>query len=342
MSAPRKAIGIDIGGTKIAMAVVDETGRIAARDAFPTEAERGFELAVAKMVQTADRLLAESGASRNELCGLGVGCAGPVSAERGVINNPYTLPTWVECDIVSALQTAFDRPAYLENDADAAALGEYYAGAARGARRVVMLTLGTGVGGGFVLDGHVYRGTLGEHPELGHIPIDPAGPECYCGAKGCLESIVSGTAITSAGQAVGLSDSREVFARAAAGDVAATAILVRVKMAIATATWTVLHTLMPDVIVLGGGIVDDHFDVLADAVTQRIPLATMVPAGGVRVVKAALGNDAGMLGATGLALGALSQALDVPGRQRTKANSVHSPRVARNRAPTANRRKRHR
>jgi glucokinase len=302
MSAPCKAIGIDIGGTKIAMAVVDSTGRVVARDAFATEAERGFERAVAKMVQTAERLLDESGSSRNELCGLGVGCCGPVSAERGIINNPYTLPTWIERDIVSALRTAFDRPAYLENDADAAALGETYAGAARGAGRVIMLTLGTGVGGGFVLDGHVYRGTLGEHPELGHIPIDPTGPDCYCGAKGCLESIASGTAITAAGQAIGLADSREVFARAAAGDAAAAAILARVKAALGTATWTLLHTFMPEVIVLGGGIVDDHFDVLADAVGQRIPLATMVPAGGVRVVKAALGNDAGMLGAAGLAL----------------------------------------
>ncbi len=302
MPAPRNAIGIDIGGTKIALAVVDETGRIVARDAFPTEAERGFEPAVEKMVHAGDRLLRESGLSRHDLCGLGVGCAGPVSAERGIINNPYTLPTWVECDIVSALEAAFDRPTYLENDADAAALGEFYAGAARGARCVVMLTLGTGVGGGVVLDGSVYRGTLGEHPELGHMPIDPTGPDCYCGTNGCLESIASGTAISAAGQAIGLADSRDVFARAAAGDTAAGAILARVKTALGTATWTVLHTFMPDVIVLGGGIVDGHFDVLSGAVEERIPLATMVPVGGVRVVKAALGNDAGMLGAAGLVL----------------------------------------
>ncbi len=301
MSVPRNAIGIDIGGTKTAMAVVDEDGRIAARGTFATEPERGFDVALSRMIESADRLLAEAGVSRADLSGLGVGCTGPVSAQRGIINNPYTLPTWVECDIVSALRARFDRPAYLENDADSAALGESFAGAARGARRMVMLTLGTGVGGGVVIDGRVYRGTHGEHPELGHIPIDPSGPACYCGTSGCLESIASGTAITAAGRECGLGDSREVFARAAAGDSTALGILARVQWALATATWTLLHTFMPELIVLGGGIMDDHFNVLVGAVEQRIPLATMVPPGGTRVVKAALGNDAGMLGAASLA-----------------------------------------
>jgi glucokinase len=283
------------------MALVDVEGRIAARETFPTEAERGFETALGRMVETADRLLTQAGASRGDLCGIGVGCTGPVSAERGIINNPYTLPTWVECDIVSALRNEFDRPAFLENDADAAVLGEYFAGAARGARRVVMLTFGTGVGGGVVIDGQVYRGTLGEHPELGHIPVDRNGPACYCGAKGCLESLASGTAISAAGEAARIGDSRAVFARAAAGDRAALAILSRVKSALAMAAWTLLHTFMPELIVLGGGIMDDHYELLAKAMQPLIPLATMVPPGGTRIVKAQLGNDAGVLGAAGLA-----------------------------------------
>ena len=233
---------------------------------------------------------------------MGVGCTGPVSAERGVINNPYTLPTWVDCDIVERLRAVFDRPAYLENDADAAALGECFAGAARGFRRVVMLTLGTGVGGGVIVDGRVYRGTRGDHPELGHIPIDPAGPACYCGTRGCLEAIASGTAIAAAGETIGLADSREVFARAAAGDAGARAIVERVRGALSIATWTILHTFMPELIVLGGGVIDEHYDRLASAVEEAIPRATMVPKGGTRVVKAALGNEAGMVGAASLAL----------------------------------------
>ncbi len=179
------------------------------------------------MVAAIDQILGEAGWTRDQLCGVGVGCAGPVSAHTGVINNPYTLPTWEACDIVTPLAAEFDRPAYLENDADAAALGEWFAGAGRGAASVVMLTLGTGVGGGVVLEGRVYRGTHGEHPELGHLPVDPNGPECYCGTRGCLESIASGTALAAAGAVAGLADSRAVLAAAAAGNEAARRIVER-------------------------------------------------------------------------------------------------------------------
>ncbi len=295
------AIGIDIGGTKIAVAAVDDSGTIHAQESIATEAELGFERAIGRMVEAADRALAQAGWKRDQLCGVGVGCAGPVSAELGTINNPYTLPTWNDCDIVTQLRSAFERPAYLENDADAAALGEWFAGAARGCNRVVMLTLGTGVGGGVILDGRVYRGTRGEHPELGHMPIEESGPECYCGTRGCLEAIASGTGIAAAGSDAGWPDSREVFAAEAMGDPTARRIIDRVRAALSTATWTILHTFMPEVIVLGGGLGEVHFDRLAPAMAARIPLATMVPAGGTRVVKAALGNRAGLVGAASLA-----------------------------------------
>ncbi|HEX5447332.1 MAG TPA: ROK family protein [Pirellulales bacterium] len=298
----RLAIGIDIGGTKIAVASVDPSGRILTRESIATEAELGFERAVARMVETIERVLKQAGAAASELCGVGVGCAGPVNPLRGVINNPYTLPTWNECDIVAALGKSLGLPVFLENDADSAAIGEWYAGAARGAERIVMLTLGTGVGGGVVLDGQVYRGVQGEHPELGHIPIDPTGPECYCGTRGCLESIASGTALADAGAAFGYADSREVFAAAAAGDAGARAIVERAQRAVAFAGWTILHTFMPELIVLGGGIAEEHFERFAAGIAEQIPRATMVPPGAVRVVRAALGNEAGLVGAASLAL----------------------------------------
>ncbi len=298
----RRALGIDIGGTKIAIAAVDAAGRIIARAQIATEAERGFQRAVVRIVEAADAVLAQAAWRRGDLCGLGVGCTGPVSAQRGIIDNPYTLPTWVNCDIVSALSREFATPVYLENDADAAALGECYAGAGRGVSKVVMLTLGTGVGGGAILDGAVYRGTRGEHPELGHIVVADDGPDCYCGTRGCLESIASGTAIAAAGRALGWADAREVFARRAAGDSAATAIVDRARQALARAAWTILHTFMPEVILLGGGIIDEHYELFAPAVERVIPLATMVPKGAARVAKAQLGNDAGLVGAASLAL----------------------------------------
>ena len=298
---PRRAIGIDIGGTKIAVAAVDDA-RIHAREEIATEAQLGFDRALGRMVGAVDRSLARAGWSRSDLCGIGVGCAGPVNAASGIINNPYTLPTWVECDIVSRLGGLLDRPVTLENDADSAALGEWFAGAARECSRVVMLTLGTGVGGGVVIDGRIYRGTRGEHPELGHMPIDERGPPCYCGARGCLEAIASGTAIAAAGATAGFASCPDVFGHAAAGNAAALEIIGRVQQALAIAAWTLLHTFMPELIVIGGGIGDEHFDRFAPAIRSRIELATMVPRGGVRVVKAALGNDAGLVGAASLAL----------------------------------------
>jgi glucokinase len=301
-SGERRAIGIDIGGTKIAVAAVDGRGAILARVELATEAELGFDRAIGRMVDAADQVLGEAGWNRRDLCGIGVGCAGPVSPERGTINNPYTLPTWVDCDILGRLRATFDRHAFLENDADAAALGESFAGSARGCSRMVMLTFGTGVGGGAVVDGRVYRGTRGEHPELGHMPVDRAGPACYCGTSGCLESIASGSAIAAAGKSEGFSDSRAVFAEAAAGNAAAGAIVERVQRALESAAWTILHTFMPELIVLGGGIMDEHYELLSPAVAGQLPLATMVPTGGVRVVKASLSNQAGLVGAASLAL----------------------------------------
>ena len=191
-----------------------------------TEAERGFERAVGRIVEAANFVLAQAAWTNADLCGVGVGCTGPVIAERGIINNPYTLPTWSECDIVSPLRTVFGRPVYLENDADAAALGECFAGAGQDSSRVVLLTLGTGVGGGVVINSRVYRGTQGEHPELGHMPIDPDGPSCYCGTRGCLESIASGTSIGAAGGAGNVRQSR-CLCPLSQGEPAAAAIVQR-------------------------------------------------------------------------------------------------------------------
>ncbi len=300
MSRSNQAIGIDIGGTKTVVAAVDASGRVHARANFQTDSERGFSTVLAELAENVRRVLTEARWTAEGLSGIGIGCAGPLNPVRGTIHNPYTLPGWDGADIVTPLRDLFRVPVRLENDADAAALGEFQFGAGRDANPLVMVTLGTGIGGAVLLNGRIYRGVNGEHPELGHLPVLPDGPECYCGARGCWESLASGTAITAAAKPFGFHDSRAVFA-AAPGDTRAAAIVQRAVNATATAAWTLLHTVLPQRIILGGGIGEEHFELFAGAGRQRISRATQIPTSGVEIVKAHLGNDAGVIGAACLA-----------------------------------------
>jgi glucokinase len=295
------ALGIDIGGTKMALAVVERGGRVLATDQIPTEAARGFARAVDRLVETARKLARRAGVDFSELAGAGIGCTGPLDTARGTINNPWTLEGWSDCDIVSPLRSALGVAVRLENDADAAALGEWAAGAGRGSRRLVMLTFGTGIGGGIIIDGRIYRGAAGEHPELGHLHADPEGPACYCGTRGCLESVAAGPAIAAAARAIGLADGKEAFTRAAAGDAGAAAVIGRAARATATAVWEIVHAFLPDRILFGGGMMDEHFDAFAPEARARIAAATMFPRARVTIEKASLGSAAGVVGAAFLA-----------------------------------------
>jgi glucokinase len=297
-----KAIGIDIGGTKIAVAAVDHNGCIRARLVLPTEAELGFGRAVERLSQAIAAVVLEAGWPPGDFHGIGIGCAGPVDPRRGLINNPYTLPGWDNCDIVTPLRDRFEVPVSLENDADAALLGEYFAGAGRGFDPAVMLTFWTWIGGAVLIGGQVYRGANGEHPELGHIHVAPNSPLCYCGIQGCLEALASGTAVTEAGRRAGLPDPRAVFAAARARVPAAQTIVDRALHAAATAAWTICHTFLPQRLILGGGLMEEHFTLFATAMQRRLATATQFTCDAVSIVPALLGNDAGLVGAASLVL----------------------------------------
>jgi glucokinase len=294
--APR-ALALDIGGTKVALATVGEEGEVLREASFPTESKRGFASGVARIREAVLSLLSESGWAVGSLAGVGVGCAGPVDPVRGTIDNPFTLPGWEGGDIVAALGEAFSCPVALENDADAALLGEAWRGAGRGKDPVLMLTFGTGIGGAALVSGEVLRGVNGAHAELGHVIVDPSGPLCYCGARGCFESLASGTALNEAAERGGFGAARQLLARAAAGDPAAQGLRARALAATAHAAWTLLHTLLPERIILGGGMMDEHYEPFADAVRGAIARATALPGRRVSVARAELGNRAGLVGA---------------------------------------------
>ena len=289
------------------MAAVDGAGRVAAQTVFETRSERGFETGLTELSGSIDHVLREAKWIRVSLSGIGIGCTGPVNPLRGTLHNPFTLPGWNDADIVTPLRQTFGIPVYLENDADAAAVGEFHFGAGRNANPLVMVTLGTGVGGACIVNGRIHRGVNGEHPDLGHIPVRHDGPPCYCGTRGCWESLASGTAIAAAGKKFGFPDSRAVF-DAAPADPRAAAIVESAVNATTIAAWTIFHTFLPKCILLGGGLGEAHFDSFAPAIRRQISLATQFSNRSVEILKAQLGNSAGVIGAACAALQPASSA----------------------------------
>lgn len=294
------AFGIDIGGTKTSIGLVDSSGNILKKCTFPTQPEKGFDDFIERLFKSIHQVLSGADCALSKISGMGIGCPGPLNLETGTILNRHTLPSWQGNNILFTVKQAAGIPTFLENDADAALLGEAFAGAARGQQNVVMLTFGTGIGGAILNRGEIYRGAHGEHPELGHIPAMSDGPLCYCGLHGCLESWASGTAIAEAGRKRGFQSSYAVFEQAKSGNPMAVEILKQTLKAVSQATWTLLHTFVPDLILLGGGIMDDHFELFKGQIEETISKAKLLQQITVSIARAELGNLAGIVGAASL------------------------------------------
>ena len=293
---------VDIGGTKIAVGMVDEAGRVLARTECPTAPERGLGDGLARMIAMLRETAARAG---GELRGIGVGCTGPVNPLAGIIGNVDFLPGWEGADLVSELSSAFDVTVAVENDADAAALGEAAWGAGRGVRSFVYVTVGTGIGAGLVLDGRLYRGVQGAHPEIGHHVIDPAGPPCSCGAHGCWESLASGPALarwmkdnTLAGARAGETlDAEIICAAAESGDPDALRAVAREGHYLGLGLANLVTLFTPEVIALGGGLMRSHH-LFWKSIQETIRATCgLVPFEHVRLVPAALGPETVLAGA---------------------------------------------
>jgi glucokinase len=303
------AIGIDIGGTKTAIGIVDPQGTILAQTAFPTESSLGIPNACERIHQGISKLMDELNLPISEMAGIGMGCPGPMNRETGEILNPHTLPGWENLSLTQTLQSRINLPIALENDADAALLGECFAGAATDYQHVVMLTFGTGVGGAALTEGRILRGIDGEHPEIGLIPVLPDEATDYSGVPGSLESIASGTGITKAGLLQGFADCPSVFAAAKSGDIKAAEIIRKATRAITLGCLTIAHTLCPERIVLGGGLMDDHYETIASPIQNAIDQATLLPPKRIKLAKAKLGNLAGIVGAASLVLKSIERTI---------------------------------
>jgi glucokinase len=296
----RKAIGIVIGGTRTSLGIVSAEGMIEIQTQFDTNPRTGFDFALERIADAIYNMCAKVDLDPALLVGIGVGSTGPVDHITGIIRTDFTLPTWGGRNIIQGLKGLFKTHVLLENDVDVAVFGEAFLENEQSLSSVVLMTFGTGVGGGVLLNGKIYRGSQGEHPEIGHMLVRRAGPKCYCGMRGCLEMIASGKAIARAGQRFGMKDSYEVFARAKDGDPRARKIIDSAIDSVALGVWNILHTFLPERIILGGGIMDEHYQMFEPAVRKIIDKATMIPKDGVSLSKARVGNEAGIVGAAAL------------------------------------------
>lgn len=282
---------VDIGGTKFAVGMVSESGQVLARAETPSYPERGLQDGLARIVRMLHETAEQAGAP---LQGIGIGCTGPVDPHTGQLGLIEFLPGWEWFNLVDALHNQFKVPAVIENDADAAALGEAAWGAGRGAERMIYVTVSTGIGGGMVFDGRLYRGAGGSHPEIGHHVIDSGGPKCFCGAHGCWESLASGTAMAKLN---GRASALEICQAAGRGEPEALAAVEKEGRYLGIGLANLITLFVPDVIALGGGVMQSRM-LFWEKITTTIQTSCgLVPFERTRLVPALLGKDVALAGA---------------------------------------------
>jgi glucokinase len=297
-----RVIGVDVGGTKILAAVVSRDGSLGARIERPTEVS-----SEAALLAQLDELVEELRAGAPEVAALGFGIPSRIDQVRGRAVASVNVPLR-DTDFRERMRERHGLPVAIDNDANAAAIAEWQAGAAREAANVVMLTLGTGVGGGLILGGRPYRGATGSGAELGHVVVELDGEPCRCGGRGHLESYASGlVAGELAQERFGQeSGARDLVRRAESGDPDATAVLVGIGRHLGAALATFVNALEPEVIVIGGGFGEAAAKFLLGPAGEVLRRDGLEPGRDtVRLVLAELGTDAGVIGAGMIAFEAL-------------------------------------
>lgn len=310
---PTDAIAaIDIGGTKIALGLATLDGQTLPFRRFPTRLERGARTIIHEATEELSRMAGEAGA---RIAAVGIGCGGPLDRRRGLILSPPNLPGWDEFPVVRQVEERFRVPVLLDNDANAAALGEHSAGTGRGLSDLVYITISTGIGGGLIINNQLVHGVGDGAGEVGHMLIAPGGARCGCGARGCLEALCSGTSIARRASERLAQDARPSTLRtAAAGDAEkitahAVAEAARAGDRLASEVWdetihylalglsNIIAALAPEAVILGGGV-STAGDQLLVPLRERVRESVRImPVERVQIVQAALGGDSGIHGA---------------------------------------------
>lgn len=312
----RFALAIDLGGTKVAAAVVSEEGTITSHSTRPTEAQKGGDWVLNRIKEAALEALEKSKIQPSQLLGVGMGTPGVVDTERGVmLSEAVNIPEWKGRNLKEELERILGVTVFVENDANAAGLGELVFGAGKGAKSLVFVALGTGIGGAVILNGELVHGSSFAAGELGHISIDPNGLRCGCGNYGCIELYASGPAIAQRAREYVLKGAKtklstmvapeeltaEHVTRAAQeGDLLAQSVLAEAGKLLGVALAGVVNLLNPDCIVIGGGVAQAG-DWILEPVRWEIKRRALPDATkNLKILQAALGTNAGVLGAAAL------------------------------------------
>jgi glucokinase len=291
-------IGVDLGGTNLRAAAIDRTGKVLQKLAGATDLSAGRDAVVSDIVASIVKLRATLGVEH--LAGIGIGIPGFIIMEKGLVTDSPNLPGFQNFAIRDEIERLLQSPVLLENDANAAALGEKWMGAGRDVQDLVLLTLGTGIGGGIICNGKVLHGFVGMAGELGHMTVVPGGNPCGCGNNGCLEKHASATAISVMARMMGLGDrltSKEVFDLAIAGERKARVVFERMGIALGTALANLINTFNFPLYLLSGGVLP-AWDLFAPAMFDEVKRRSVVfRSTDTRIERATLGNEAGLFGA---------------------------------------------
>ena len=308
-------VGLDVGGTTMKAGVVDDTGHPLASVSLPTEAYRGQEFGLERMCESIRQAIAAANLRPEQIAALGIATPGTMDIPAGLILDPPNLKPWRNVPVRDHVARVFGLPTAFQNDANAAALGEFWAGAGKEARSMVLFTLGTGIGGAIILGDTIIEGMHSHGGELGHIKIEMTSPrQCGCGRWGCLEAYASATSVVKravealgepgarselaafVNREVGMT-ARDVFDAATGGDALAGKVVEETAYYLAVGAVNLMHTIDPDMIVFAGGMVGAGEPFLKRVRHHVQELAFPVPAERTTVCFARLGSDAGFIGA---------------------------------------------
>jgi glucokinase len=313
-------VAVDIGGTKIMTAIFTSDGKILAKEVRPTLGNEGVNRVIARIGAAIESLLFSKNIKISRVSTICIACAGGIDTGRGVVVTPSpNLPDWVEIPLADMIEKKLGVNTIIVNDASAAALGEHRYGAGRGVKNLVLFTLGTGIGGGIIIDSKLYLGAVGGAGELGHMTVDADGPKCGCGNTGCLEMLASGTAIAKdaierikKGEKSSLVDmvggeldkitAESIGNAARSSDKLAQEVIARAAYFLGIGMVNVVNIFNPEMVIIGGGMAKLGEMIIAPGRKMVAERTFSINARAVSIVAAQLGNEAGIYGAAAFAL----------------------------------------